>query len=75
MLVKINVFSLFYSLFRRFGEYMEVVLKDLLLPNLVWRSGRCAAAVRTAALSCVLALLHGAGLQAERVMIHSKTRD
>ncbi|XP_056608778.1 dynein axonemal assembly factor 5 [Triplophysa dalaica] len=52
----------------RFGEYMEVVLKDLLLPNLVWRSGRCAAAVRTAALSCVLALLHGAGLQAERVL-------
>ncbi|XP_057202919.1 dynein axonemal assembly factor 5 isoform X2 [Triplophysa rosa] len=52
----------------RFGEYMEVVLQDLLLPNLVWHSGRCAAAVRTAALSCVLALLHGAALPAERVL-------
>uniref|UniRef100_A0A8C1VW80 Dynein axonemal assembly factor 5 n=1 Tax=Cyprinus carpio TaxID=7962 RepID=A0A8C1VW80_CYPCA len=42
-----------------FAEYMEMVLQDLLLPNLVWRSGRSAAAVRTAALSCLLAVLHG----------------
>uniref|UniRef100_A0A671MPT5 Dynein assembly factor 5, axonemal-like n=1 Tax=Sinocyclocheilus anshuiensis TaxID=1608454 RepID=A0A671MPT5_9TELE len=44
----------------RFAEYMELVLQDLLLPNLVWRLGRSAAAVRTAALSCLLAVLHGA---------------
>lgn len=49
---------------------MELVLQDLLLPNLVWRSGRSAAAVRTAALSCLLAVLHGAAFPAERVIIH-----
>ncbi|XP_051572225.1 dynein axonemal assembly factor 5-like [Myxocyprinus asiaticus] len=52
----------------KFGKYMEMVLQDLLLPNLVWRSGRSAAAVRTAALSCLLALLHGATFPAEQVL-------
>ncbi|ROL51129.1 Dynein assembly factor 5, axonemal [Anabarilius grahami] len=57
----------------RFGEYMEMVLQDLLLPNLVWRSGRSAAAVRTAALSCLLAVLHGAAFPAERVVSLEET--
>lgn len=34
-------------------------MSDSVLPNLVWRAGRTASAVRTAALSCLLALLHG----------------
>ncbi|XP_052409309.1 dynein axonemal assembly factor 5 [Carassius gibelio] len=56
-----------------FAEYMEMVLQDLLLPNLVWRSGRSAAAVRTAALSCLLAVLHGAAFPAERVLSVEET--
>nr|XP_021327043.1 dynein assembly factor 5, axonemal-like isoform X2 [Danio rerio] len=52
----------------RFGEHMEMVLQDLFMPNLVWRSGRSAAAVRTAALSCLLAVLHGEAFPAERVV-------
>ncbi|XP_034396317.1 dynein assembly factor 5, axonemal-like [Cyclopterus lumpus] len=43
----------------RFRDESERFLSDVLLPNLVWRAGRIAAAVRTSALSCLLALLHG----------------
>ncbi|RXN35484.1 dynein assembly factor axonemal [Labeo rohita] len=57
----------------RFVEYMEMVLQDLLLPNLVWRSGRSAAAVRTAALSCLLAVLHGAAFPVEKVLLVEET--
>uniref|UniRef100_A0A672RML2 Dynein assembly factor 5, axonemal-like n=1 Tax=Sinocyclocheilus grahami TaxID=75366 RepID=A0A672RML2_SINGR len=52
----------------RFAEYMELVMQDLLLPNLVWRSGRSAAAVRSAALSCLLAVLHGVVLSVEETL-------
>uniref|UniRef100_A0A7N8XPP7 Dynein axonemal assembly factor 5 n=1 Tax=Mastacembelus armatus TaxID=205130 RepID=A0A7N8XPP7_9TELE len=41
-----------------FHDESEKFLSDILLPNLVWQAGRTAAAVRTAALSCLLALLH-----------------
>ncbi|XP_046900183.1 dynein axonemal assembly factor 5 [Hypomesus transpacificus] len=44
-----------------FRGYLEVFLGEALLPNLVWRAGRTAAAVRTSALSCLLALLQGGG--------------
>ncbi|XP_059416461.1 dynein axonemal assembly factor 5-like [Carassius carassius] len=57
----------------RFAEYMDLVLQDLLLPNLVWRSGRSATAVRTAALSCLLAVLHGAAFPVERVLSVEET--
>ncbi|XP_075996670.1 dynein axonemal assembly factor 5-like, partial [Genypterus blacodes] len=43
----------------RFRDESESFLRDLLLPSLVWSAGRSAAAVRTSALSCLLALLHG----------------
>ncbi|XP_038547860.1 dynein assembly factor 5, axonemal-like [Micropterus salmoides] len=42
-----------------FREESENFLCDVLLPNLVWHAGRTPAAVRTSALSCLLALLHG----------------
>ncbi|KAF7660700.1 hypothetical protein LDENG_00277490 [Lucifuga dentata] len=42
-----------------FCNESEAFLLDILLPNLVWRAGRTVAAVRTSALSCLLALLHG----------------
>ncbi|XP_049418190.1 dynein axonemal assembly factor 5-like [Epinephelus fuscoguttatus] len=45
-----------------FRDESERFLCDILLPNLVWHAGRTAAAVRTAALSCVLALLHGGAI-------------
>lgn len=55
------------TLCRRFGDEAEKFLCDILLPNLVWHAGRTAAAVRTAALSCLLALLHGGALTAGQV--------
>ncbi|GLD73285.1 dynein assembly factor 5, axonemal [Lates japonicus] len=45
-----------------FHEESEKFLCDVLLPNLVWHAGRTAAAVRTSALSCLLALLHGGAI-------------
>ncbi|XP_071372525.1 dynein axonemal assembly factor 5-like [Centroberyx affinis] len=43
----------------RFHGESEMFLCEVLLPNLVWHAGRTAAAIRTSALSCLLALLHG----------------
>ncbi|XP_070838061.1 dynein axonemal assembly factor 5-like [Chaetodon trifascialis] len=45
-----------------FRDESEKFLCDVLLPNLVWHAGRTAAAVRTSALSCLLALLHGGAI-------------
>uniref|UniRef100_A0A3Q3X073 Uncharacterized protein n=1 Tax=Mola mola TaxID=94237 RepID=A0A3Q3X073_MOLML len=45
-----------------FRAESEEFLGDVLLPNLVWRAGHTAAAVRTSALSCLLALLHGGAI-------------
>ncbi|KAE8283195.1 Dynein assembly factor 5, axonemal [Larimichthys crocea] len=45
-----------------FREESEKFLCNVLLPNLVWHAGRTAAAVRTSALSCLLALLHGGAI-------------
>ncbi|XP_026218673.1 dynein assembly factor 5, axonemal [Anabas testudineus] len=46
----------------RFHDESEGFLCDTVLPNLVWHAGRTAAAVRTSALSCLLALLHGGAI-------------
>ncbi|XP_017311966.1 dynein axonemal assembly factor 5 isoform X2 [Ictalurus punctatus] len=51
-----------------FYKYLEVFLQELLLPNLVWHAGRTAAAVRTSALSCLLAMLQGGTLSKEQVL-------
>lgn len=51
-----------------FQEESERFLCDILLPNLVWRAGRTAAAVRTAAISCLLALLHGGTITPAQVL-------
>ncbi|XP_068606399.1 dynein axonemal assembly factor 5-like [Brachionichthys hirsutus] len=53
----------------RFYEESEKFLSDTLVPNLVWHAGRVGAAVRTAALSCLLALLHGGGVTPAQVML------
>ncbi|XP_036003889.1 dynein assembly factor 5, axonemal isoform X2 [Fundulus heteroclitus] len=51
-----------------FGDESERFLSDVLLPNLVWHAGRTAAAVRTSALSCLLALLHGGAITAGQLL-------
>ncbi|KAM9843655.1 dynein axonemal assembly factor 5 [Aulostomus maculatus] len=51
-----------------FRNESEKFLSDVLLPNLIWRAGRTAGAVRTAALSCLLALLHGGTMTPERLL-------
>ncbi|KAF3700181.1 Dynein assembly factor 5, axonemal [Channa argus] len=45
-----------------FRDESEKFLCDIVLPNLVWHAGRTAAAVRTSALSCLLAFLHGGAI-------------
>ena len=42
---------------QKFGDFTVVVVKDMVIPNLVWRAGRTAAAIRTTAVSCLWALL------------------
>ncbi|KAM9744970.1 dynein axonemal assembly factor 5 [Menidia menidia] len=51
-----------------FHDHAEKFLCDILLPNLVWHAGRTAAAVRTAALSCLLALLHGGAITSGQLL-------
>ncbi|POI36111.1 hypothetical protein CIB84_000136 [Bambusicola thoracicus] len=41
-----------------FPSYLEIVIKDILAPNLQWHAGRTAAAIRTTAVSCLWALIH-----------------
>lgn len=42
--------------YRQFCVYLDTVVKDILMPNLQWRAGKTAAAIRTAAVSCLWAL-------------------
>ncbi|XP_077590424.1 dynein axonemal assembly factor 5 [Stigmatopora nigra] len=51
-----------------FRAESEKFLDQVLLPNLVWRAGRCAAALRTAVLSCLLALLHGGAITTQQLL-------
>ncbi|XP_031420649.1 dynein axonemal assembly factor 5 isoform X2 [Clupea harengus] len=46
----------------RFHEHVDVFVCECVLPNLVWQGGRTAAAIRTSALSCLLALLTGGAI-------------
>lgn len=52
---------------RQFRGYLEMVLKDILAPSLQWRAGRTAAAIRTAAVSCLWALTSSDILSATQV--------
>ncbi|MBN3308045.1 DAAF5 factor, partial [Amia calva] len=51
-----------------FAHYLQPFLQDILLPNLVWQAGRTSAAVRTAAVSCLWALLCGGTLSQEQML-------
>ncbi|NXC51431.1 DAAF5 factor, partial [Penelope pileata] len=51
-----------------FPSYLEIVVKDILAPNLQWRAGRTAAAIRTTAVSCLWALIHCEMLSPEEIL-------
>ncbi|XP_061556656.1 LOW QUALITY PROTEIN: dynein axonemal assembly factor 5-like [Phycodurus eques] len=51
-----------------FRDGFENFLSEVIFPNLSWLPGRSAAALRTAALSCLLALLHGGAVTPRQVL-------
>ncbi|XP_016068440.1 PREDICTED: dynein assembly factor 5, axonemal [Miniopterus natalensis] len=48
-------------------SYLDTVIKDILVPNLQWHAGRTAAAIRTAAVSCLWSLVSSEVLSATQV--------
>lgn len=52
---------------RHFHHYLDTVTKDILVPNLQWHAGKTAAAIRTAAVSCLWALISSEVLSDEQV--------
>ena len=51
----------------RFGDFAVTVVRDMILPNCVWRAGRTASAIRKTSISCLWALLQSGVLNRERV--------
>ena len=51
----------------RFGNFVFTVVRDMVIPNCVWKAGQVASAVRTTAISCLWALLEGSALRKEKV--------
>lgn len=51
----------------KFANFAENVVRDMILPNCVWKAGRVAAAIRTTAVSCAWALLQSRVLTREKV--------
>ncbi|KAH3861633.1 dynein axonemal assembly factor 5-like [Dreissena polymorpha] len=51
----------------RFADFAEIVVRDMILPNCVWKAGRVAAAIRTTAVSCAWALLQSGVLTIDRL--------
>lgn len=49
----------------RFAQFAVVVVRDMVLPNLVWKAGRTSAAIRTTAVSCLWALLESGLVSAD----------
>ncbi|KAG8145681.1 hypothetical protein E2320_012178 [Naja naja] len=52
---------------KQFGNYLEIVIKDILSPNLQWQAGRTAAAIRTTAVACLWALIYSELLSPEEL--------
>ncbi|KAJ7305890.1 hypothetical protein JRQ81_010256 [Phrynocephalus forsythii] len=50
-----------------FSNYLEIVIKDILAPNLRWQAGRTAATIRTMAISCLWALISSELLSSEEM--------
>ncbi|XP_048465834.1 dynein axonemal assembly factor 5-like [Rhincodon typus] len=51
-----------------FSSYLEILVRDILVPNLLWHAGRTAAAIRTTAVSCLWALLHSKMITLEQAL-------
>ncbi|KAM6424500.1 dynein axonemal assembly factor 5 [Liasis olivaceus] len=51
----------------QFCNYLEIVIKDILSPNLQWQAGRTAAAIRTTAVACLWALIYSELLSPEEL--------
>ncbi|XP_065919012.1 dynein axonemal assembly factor 5-like isoform X2 [Dysidea avara] len=47
---------------QQFSSFTTLVVSDIIIPNCVWRAGRTAGAIRTAAVTCLQALLQGSFL-------------
>ena len=54
----------------RFDSFVVTVVRDMIIPNCVWKAGRVASAVRTTAVSCLWALLQSSVLSKEKVRFH-----
>ncbi|GAB1290384.1 Dynein axonemal assembly factor 5 [Apodemus speciosus] len=57
----------------QFHGYLDMVISDILAPNLQWHAGRTAAAIRTAAISCLWALISSDSLSAKQVQEAQET--
>ncbi len=58
----------------KFNDFCVVVVREMILPNLVWKAGRVASAIRTTAVSCLWALLKSSMLNKEKVsQLHVNT--
>ena len=53
----------------KFGEFVVTMVRDMIMPNCVWKAGRVAKAIRTTAVSCLWALLQSDALSKERVSV------
>ncbi|XP_057605616.1 dynein axonemal assembly factor 5 [Hippopotamus amphibius kiboko] len=51
----------------QFHGYLDTLVKDIFVPNLQWQAGRTAAAIRTAAVSCLWALISSGVLSDEQM--------
>ena len=51
----------------RFSEFAVAIVRDMILPNCVWRAGRTAGAIRTTAVACLWTLVQGALLSTNQV--------
>ncbi|KAK6170739.1 hypothetical protein SNE40_019054 [Patella caerulea] len=52
---------------KKFSGFAVSVVKDMVMPNCVWRAGRTAGAIRTTAISCLWALLKSHVLSKEKM--------
>ncbi|XP_019492960.1 PREDICTED: dynein assembly factor 5, axonemal [Hipposideros armiger] len=57
----------------QFHSYLDTVIMDILVPNLQWHAGRTAAAIRTAAVSCLWALISSEVLSATQIQDVQRT--
>ena len=50
-----------------FSDFAEVVVRDMIIPNCVWKAGRTESGIRTMAVSCAWTLLQSGILTKEKV--------